>query len=84
MAHDLAVQHCFTPDLIFAGHEEERGRALDWLIELHNQEIAWADVERQIEEFLRERGANVLHIVEQVDRARVLLGPWLYGGAQAL
>jgi hypothetical protein len=38
-------------------------------------------VKAQIEEFLRERDADVLHILDQIDRAAVLLKPWLQGPA---
>jgi hypothetical protein len=38
-------------------------------------------VKAQIEEFLRERDAGVLHILDQIDRAAVLLKPWLRGPA---
>ena len=39
----------------------------------------WADVEVQIEEYLRERDPAVFHIIDQIDRAKQMLGPWLYG-----
>ena len=80
MPYDPELPDCFGhDDLVFASSDLTCDRAFGWLTKLREQEAVWADVEHQIQEFLRERGVNVLRIVEQVDRARAMLGPWLYG-----
>lgn len=80
MAYDPELPSCFDErDLILAAHPIDKGRAFAWLIKLRNKEALWADVRRQIEEFLRERHAREAHIRQQVERARILFGPWLYG-----
>ena len=80
MRYDPELPGCFGEnDLVFASHDLDRDRAFEWLSKLRNQEAVWADVQAQIEEFLRERDAAVFHVADQVDRAKRMLAPWLYG-----
>ena len=80
MAYDAELAGCFgQADLTFACHNSARDAAFLWLTKLREQETVWADVEAQIEEYLRERDAVVFHIIDQIDRAKRMLGPWLYG-----
>jgi hypothetical protein len=61
----------------FYGYEAELTRptvsAFLWLVLLRERQTTWPEVNAQIEEFLRERDAVVLHILDQIDRAAVLL-----------
>ena len=62
----------------FAVHELGRERAFTWLCKLRVQEAVWADVSAQIQEYLREQYAPGIHIADQIERAKRMLGPWLY------
>ena len=80
MAYDRELPGCFGDvDLQFAIHPLDTNRAFAWLTKLRERQALWSDVQAQIEEFLRERGAAVFHVIEQVDRAKRMLAPWLYG-----
>ena len=80
MAYDPDIPGCFDETrLKFASNHATCNHAFLWLAKLREQEAVWADVEAQIEEYLRERDASVSHVVDQVDRAKLMLGPWLYG-----
>jgi hypothetical protein len=61
----------------FYGYEAELTRhtvsAFLWLVLLRKRQTTWPEVKGQIEEFLRERVAVVLHILDQIDSAAVLL-----------
>lgn len=77
MAWDDALPACFgVADLIFAMHDADEERALQWLISLRKRGASFAEVEAQIREFLSEK-ATPKHIDEQVARARVHIKPWL-------
>ena len=70
MAYDPELPGCFGErDLIFASHELDRERAFAWLAKLRKQETVWVDVEAQIKEYLRERGAAVFQITDQIEKA---------------
>ncbi len=80
MAYDPELPSCFgETDRVFGSHELERTRAFAWLVMLRERQATWLEVRRQIEEFLRTKDAAVPHVVDQVDRARLMLGPWLWG-----
>ena len=82
MAHDPELPLCFSEhDLLFAVHAPDVQHAFQWLIRLRERGATWSDVQRQIEEHLRERGAAVFHILDQIERASVLIKPWLCGPA---
>lgn len=82
MIHDPELPGCFSnADLIFASYELDRRRAFAWLATLREREMQWSDVRVQIEEYLRSRNAAVFHIVDQIDQARRMLAPWLFGPA---
>ena len=82
MAYDPELSECFgEQDLLFAVHPLGKQCAFLWLIRLREREAMWSDVQRQIEEFLRERGAPVFHILDQIERASALFKPWLCGPA---
>ena len=71
---------CFSQDdLLLALDEAEEQRTFRWLVRLRDRQTTWLEVQAQIEEFLRERDAGVLHILAQIDRAAILLKPWLRG-----
>jgi hypothetical protein len=80
MAYDRELPGCFGGvDLQFAIHPLDTNRAFAWLIKLRERQALWSGVQAQIEEFLREPNAAVFHILDQVDRAKRMFGPWLYG-----
>ena len=82
MAYDRELPACFSQDdLLLAPGDAEEQRAFRWLALLRERQTTWPEVKAQIEEFLRERDAAVLHILDQIDRAAVLLKPWLQGPA---
>jgi hypothetical protein len=82
MAYDRELPGCFSKqDLLFAAYPVDKQYAFRWLIALREREATWSDVQRQIEEFLRERGAAVFQILDQIERASVLFKPWLSGPA---
>jgi hypothetical protein len=78
MSYDRELPACFSPrDLLLAMDDAEEYRTFRWLIKLRSEQRTWSEVKAQIEVFLRERGAGPLHILDQIDRAAVLLKPWL-------
>ena len=82
MGYDRELPACFSRhDLLLALDEAEEQRTFRWLVRLRERQTTWPEVQAQIEEFLRERDAGVLHILGQIDRAAVLLKPWLHGPA---
>jgi hypothetical protein len=82
MTYDSELPACFSQhDLLLAMGEAEEQRIFQWLAILRERQTTWPEVKAQIEEFLRERDAGVLHILDQIDRAAVLLKPWLQGPA---
>ena len=82
MAYDRELPACFSQDdLLLAIGDAEEQRAFRWLALLRERQTTWPEVTAQIEEFLRERDAAVFHILDQIDRATVLLKPWLQGPA---
>ena len=57
MAYDPDLAGCFDEtSLKFASNQATCDHAFLWLAKLREQEAVWADVEAQIEEYLRERG----------------------------
>jgi hypothetical protein len=80
MPYDPELPGCFGDiDLIFANHPLDANHAFQWLIKLRDRQALCSEVVSQFEEFLTEKGADRSHIVEQVERARERLFPWLYG-----
>ena len=79
MVYDPELAGCFGErNFLFAVHPRDKQRAFQWLARLREHNAMWSDVQRQIEEFLRERGVPVFHILDQIERAFVLFKPWLY------
>ena len=80
MNYDPELPGCFDEgSLAFASSEQTRDHAFFWLAKLREQETVWADVQTQIERYLCVREAGAFHVIDQVDRAKLMLGPWLYG-----
>jgi hypothetical protein len=78
MAYDPELPGCFgDKDLLFANHPSDQERAFAWLTKLRRRRALWSEAQRQIEEYLREREAPVFHILDQTERAKMLLAPWL-------
>jgi len=78
--YDRELSECFSKrDLVFAADPTHREHAFQWLIPLREHKATWIDAWQQIEEFLRERGVAVCHILDQIESASVLLKPWLSG-----
>jgi hypothetical protein len=65
--------------MIFADRPLDRHSAFEWLIRLRSRDATWSEAKTQIEEFLRPRGVGPFHILDQIERAEILLKPWLYG-----
>jgi len=74
MAFDPELPGCFDGHLVFAASEPERDQAFAWLAELRSKGAVWAEVEAQIDAYLRERAPGVFFVIEQVDRAWRMLG----------
>jgi hypothetical protein len=74
MAYDRELPASFSQhDLLLAMGDAEEQRALQWLAMFRERQTTWPEVKAQIEEFLRERDAGVLHILDQIDRAAAVL-----------
>jgi hypothetical protein len=80
MAYDPELPGCFGDhDLIFASHPLDRHRAFEWLIRLRSRDATWSEAKTQIEGFLRSKEIEPFHILDQIERAELLLKVWLYG-----
>ena len=78
MTYDAELPGCFGgADLLFAANSSTQERAYAWLGELRRRKASWADVSAQIEGFLRERKAPVFHVLDELERVKRMLGPWL-------
>jgi hypothetical protein len=75
MKLDKEVAGCFgRKDLVFAGSEDDEGRAFGWLNSLRKRDVSWDDVSAQ---YLKSRNASDTRIHEQIERASLFLKPWL-------
>lgn len=82
MSYDPELLDCFdSADLLFCANPVSQERAFLWLGALRRRSVSWPEVSAQIEEFLRERDTPVFHVLDQIDRAKRFLGPWLPGPA---
>ena len=78
MTYDTELAGCFDgAGLLFAASPDSQERAYVWLGELRRRRASWAEVSAQVEEFLRERKAPVFHVLDELERVKRLLGPWL-------
>ncbi len=80
MAYHPELPGCFgEQDLFFAVHPLDQERGFAWLTKLRKEEVVWADTAEQIVGYLRDKGAADTYIDEQLNRAKAMLAPWLYG-----
>ena len=78
MTYDTELPACFGHgDLLFAASPNTQERAYVWLGNLRRRGATWAEVSAQVEEFLRDRKAPVFHVLDELERIKRLLGPWL-------
>jgi hypothetical protein len=78
MPWDSELPGCFGGDTAkFALHPNDEKRALAWLISLRDRQIGWKEAEAQITQYLQSRGVIKSSLVEQIERARQHLEPWL-------
>ncbi len=70
---DQLIQHSYgIADLIFAGHELDRQRALQALIVANEEEVGYAEFLEKHRQFLRGRNCTQEHIDEQIKRVKKL------------
>jgi hypothetical protein len=78
MKLDKEVEGCFgRKNLVFAGSEDDEGRAFGWLNSLRKRGVSWEAASAQIADYLKSRNASDTRIEEQIERASLFLKPWL-------
>jgi len=78
MRDEHRIQECFSePDWEFAFLPPQVDAALEWVSVRRVNDLTWADARCEIEAFLSGRQADKKHIRRQIERAKVLIRPWL-------
>jgi hypothetical protein len=73
---DEELPGCFG-GLFFSKNLQEEDRAFNWLIDLRKRAVGWKEVRAQLEAFLESHHVESTHIRQQIERAQVMLKPWL-------
>lgn len=72
------IAGCFgQTDKIFAGHPSDEDRAFELLKTLRAQNVGWAEVAREIGNYLRSERCNEQHIETQLKSVSRFFKPWL-------
>ena len=78
MKWDKSLEPCFTAeDGEFAFTPVHIDETLNWVRELRARDRTWHEARDQITAFLTSRTSDRRHIKRQIERARVLVRPWL-------
>jgi len=74
------LETSFDRDVYFGTHPRNLFSASQWLTTLLDENYDWPKAAYEISTFLRERNASAHHISEQVEKAKLLIAPWLLQG----
>jgi hypothetical protein len=75
MAWDQMVPTVFMVG--FCKNWSDTNNAFKWLVDLHSRKVGWAEVERQIREYLATTDWGAPFVEDQISKARDRMKPWL-------